>query len=254
MKRPQIFQYLHVECLQIFQCLHVAHPQMFQCLRVRVAHCLQTLLVVFTLKRPQMFQCLRVAQRRCQRPGAQTLNYPQMPLPLIALRHPPSTSLTLHQSAQLKKRWTVRTSVYATIQVLQLSVLLEKTHHSIHLRNSMDPVTIRPLRGMGHMGTIMDHLGASVTRTTIQAMPHLLTGVGLLDTPITQSICRMLNTHPPCQDADDGYGPYPMNAYHQGGPPHFFPPQHYPTNPRQGRTPSEHSSKHGHLKDNQENA
>ena len=56
------------------------------------------------------------------------------------------------------------------------------------------------------------------------------------------------------QDGDDGYGPYPMNAYHQGGPPHFFPPQHYPTDPRQGRTPSEHSSKHSHHKDNQDDA
>jgi len=46
------------------------------------------------------------------------------------------------------------------------------------------------------------------------------------------------------QDTNDGYGPYPVNAYHQGGPPpHFFPPQHYPTNPHRGRTPSEHSSK-----------
>ena len=84
---------------------------------------------------------------------------------------------------------------YATIRVLQQFVLLEKTHHFIHLRTLMDPVTTHPLHGMGHMGTIMDHLGASVACTTIQAMPHLPTGVGLLDTQTTQSICRTPNTH-----------------------------------------------------------
>ena len=68
-------------------------------------------------------------------------------------------------------------------------------HQSIHLRTSMDLVTTHPLHGMGHMHTTMDHLGTLVARTTIQAIPHLPTGVSPLDTPTTQSICHAPNTH-----------------------------------------------------------
>ena len=45
------------------------------------------------------------------------------------------------------------------------------------------------------------------------------------------------------EDDDDRYAPYPMNAYHHSGPPHFFPPQH------RGYMPPKQPSKPSHYKD-----
>ena len=158
----------------------------------------------------------------------------------------------------------------------------EEEVDSVHkrLRNNSGTATVRPTRedtpihppedldGPGHYpSSVWDgpyaynygpprRFGGSYYHPSYAPPPNWGWPPGYPNYPEHMSYTEHPHHHqdPHHQDADDGYGPYPMNAYHQGGPLHFFPPQHYPTDPRRGHMPSEHSSKHSHHKDNQDDA